>query len=68
LTSISTKLGWIGYGLDLENQGDGVVSTPEPAEYETAYVTAHKAPCRAGAINNDGSLIATGSVDTSIKV
>jgi len=61
-----------GKGLDLEfdtdsrqNQQDLV---PEPALYETAYVTSHKANCRAGAFNHDGSLVATGSLDASIKI
>lgn len=43
-------------------------TAPEPALYETAYVTSHKGPCRAGAFSVDGQLIATGSVDASIKV
>nr|CAD7448412.1 unnamed protein product [Timema bartmani] len=41
---------------------------PEPALYETAYVTSHKGNCRAGAFSQDGQLIATGSVDASIKI
>lgn len=45
-----------------------VSTAPEPAMYETAYVTSHKGPCRAGAFSVDGQLIATGSVDASIKV
>lgn len=44
------------------------VTAPEPALYETAYVTSHKANCRAGAFSFDGQLVATGSVDSSIKV
>jgi cleavage stimulation factor subunit 1 len=43
-------------------------TAPEPALYETAYVTSHKGNCRAGAFSVDGQLIATGSVDASIKV
>jgi len=31
-------------------------------------VTAHKAPCRAAAFDITGSVIATGSVDASIKI
>ncbi|XP_050727777.1 cleavage stimulation factor subunit 1-like isoform X3 [Eriocheir sinensis] len=42
-------------------------SAPEPAMYETAYVTSHKDKCRAAAFSMDGSLVATGSVDASIK-
>lgn len=41
---------------------------PEPATYETAYVTSHKMACRAGAFSACGQLVATGSVDASIKV
>lgn len=53
---------------DLEFETDVVSTAPEPALYETAYVTSHKGPCRAGAFSVDGQLIATGSVDASIKV
>lgn len=31
-------------------------------------MTAHKAPCRAAAFDATGSVIATGSVDASIKI
>ena len=44
------------------------VTAPEPAIYETAYVTSHKGACRSGAFSADGTLVATGSVDASIKV
>jgi hypothetical protein len=53
---------------DLEFESDVDPSAPEPAQYETAYVTSHKSPCRAGAFSIDGQLCATGSVDASIKV
>lgn len=33
-----------------------------------AYVTSHKAACRAGAFSHDGQLVATGSLDASIKI
>ena len=36
--------------------------------FSIAYVTSHKANCRAGAFSMDGSLCATGSVDASIKI
>lgn len=55
-------------GLDLEFETEGSALAPEPAGYETAYVTSHKAACRAGAFSHDGQLIATGSVDASIKI
>ena len=42
--------------------------SPEAALYETCYVTAHKAACRAGVFHPNGQLIATGSEDASIKV
>ncbi len=58
----------LGPGLDLEYETDVQTSAPEPALYETAYVTSHKAQCRSGAFSPDGQLVATGSVDASIKV
>ncbi|XP_043472833.1 cleavage stimulation factor subunit 1 [Leptopilina heterotoma] len=58
----------IGPGLDLEFETEAQVQAPEPAQYETAYVTSHKGNCRAGAFSADGQLIATGSVDASIKI
>jgi cleavage stimulation factor subunit 1 len=54
--------------LDLDFQTESISNAPPPAAYETVYVTAHKGPCRSGAFNSDGTLVATGSVDTSIKV
>ena len=60
-----------GKGLNLEYDTEsrqGEEPAPEPALYETAYVTSHKANCRAGAFSQDGSLVATGSVDASIKI
>lgn len=53
---------------DLEFETDSSAAAPEPAQYETAYVTSHKGNCRAGCFSADGQLIATGSVDASIKV
>ena len=41
-------------GLDLEYETDIPVTAPEPALYETAYVTSHKNFCRAGAFSADG--------------
>lgn len=58
----------LGPGLDLEFETDVQTQAPEPAQYETAYVTSHKGNCRAGAFSTDGQLIATGSVDASIKI
>ncbi|CAB0031431.1 unnamed protein product [Trichogramma brassicae] len=58
----------LGPGLDLEFETEATVQAPEPAQYETAYVTSHKGNCRAGAFSADGQLIATGSVDASIKI
>ena len=57
----------LGPGLDLEFETDVDVIAPEPALYETAYVTSHKGSCRAGAFTTDGLLCATGSMDASIK-
>lgn len=55
-------------GIDLEYETEGATMAPEPASYETAYVTSHKQACRSGAFSHDGQLVATGSVDASIKV
>ncbi len=55
-------------GLDLEVETEPTKTSPEPALYETVYVTSHKGPCRAGAFSHDGKLCATGSVDASIKI
>jgi len=56
------------YIIDLEFETDSNTIAPEPALYETAYVTSHKGNCRAGCFSADGQLIATGSVDASIKI
>lgn len=58
----------VSSGLDLEFQAEGTAIAPEPASYETAYVTSHKHACRSGAFSFDGALVATGSVDASIKI
>lgn len=58
----------VGPGLDLEYESDVRPTAPEPASYETAYVTSHKGHCRAGTFSLDGQLIATGSTDCSIKI
>uniref|UniRef100_A0A182PE04 Cleavage stimulation factor subunit 1 n=1 Tax=Anopheles epiroticus TaxID=199890 RepID=A0A182PE04_9DIPT len=55
-------------GLDLEFETEGSTLAPEPAAYETAYVTSHKQACRAGCFSGDGQLVATGSMDASIKI
>ncbi|KAI0229652.1 Cleavage stimulation factor subunit 1 [Lamellibrachia satsuma] len=57
-----------GAGIDLEFETDVQTISPEAAQYETCYVTAHKGPCRVGAFHNNGQLIATGSEDSSIKI
>ena len=54
--------------IDLDFETESTTNAPPPAEYETLYVTSHKAPCRIGVFSPDGSLVATGSVDTSIKI
>jgi len=58
----------LGAGLDLEYETEMSGTAPEPATYETAYVTSHKGNCRSGAFSADGQLCATGSVDASIKI
>ena len=52
--------------LELDQVG-GVVS-PDPSQYETCYVTAHKGACRASAWTKCGNYCATGSVDSRLKV
>ncbi|XP_068700333.1 cleavage stimulation factor subunit 1-like isoform X2 [Montipora capricornis] len=55
-------------GIDLEYEPEDHGTSPPAAMYETYYVTAHKAPCRTASFSQNGRLIATGSVDASIKV
>jgi len=55
-------------GLDLELDQVGGVVSPDPSQYETCYVTAHKGACRASAWTKCGNYCATGSVDSSIKI
>lgn len=55
-------------GLDFDYQSDSPITSPDAGSYETFYVTAHKAPCRAAAFDAAGSVIATGSADASIKI
>ncbi|KAF5400714.1 Cleavage stimulation factor subunit 1 [Paragonimus heterotremus] len=57
-----------GTGIDLEVESESSTMAPEAALYETCYVTAHKAACRAAAFNGTGQLVATGSHDSSIKI
>ncbi|VDL88695.1 unnamed protein product [Schistocephalus solidus] len=57
-----------GTGIDLEIESESSTMAPEAALYETCYVTAHKAACRAAAFNSTGQLVATGSHDSSIKI
>lgn len=55
-------------GLDFDYESDKIPTTPDASQYETCYVTSHKAPCRAAAFDKMGTVIATGSVDASIKI
>ena len=55
-------------GLDFDYESDKIPTTADASQYETCYVTSHKAPCRAAAFDPTGSVIATGSVDASIKI
>ncbi|CAH8839433.1 unnamed protein product [Trichobilharzia szidati] len=57
-----------GIGIDLEVESESSTMAPEAALYETCYVTAHKAACRAASFNSTGQLVATGSHDSSIKI
>src|SRR5699024_5508419 len=56
--------GAIDLDYETERTGTGMI----PHQYETVYVTSHKGPCRTGAFSPDGALVATGSVDSSIKI
>ena len=44
------------------------VNSPSVVQYESLFITSHKAPVLAGAFSWDGQLAATGSADTTIKV
>ena len=55
-------------GLDFDYESDKIPTTPDASLYETCYVTSHKAPCRTAAFDHQGTVIATGSVDASIKI
>ncbi|CAG2114465.1 unnamed protein product [Medioppia subpectinata] len=57
-----------GSGIDLDFETERTGSSVQTSQYETVYVTSHKGPCRAGAFSPDGQLVATGSVDASIKI
>ncbi|KAK3921200.1 Cleavage stimulation factor subunit 1 [Frankliniella fusca] len=68
LTASISPDSFLGPGLDLEFETEMHTNAPEPAMYETAYVTSHKGPCRAGAFSPDAQMVATGSQDASIKI
>ena len=55
-------------GIDLDFETERIGSAMSPSNYETVYVTSHKGPCRSGCFSQDGQLVATGSVDSSIKI
>ncbi|KAH9528473.1 cleavage stimulation factor, 3' pre-RNA, subunit 1 [Dermatophagoides farinae] len=57
-----------GIDLDFETERQPSASSLAPSSYETIYVTSHKGPCRTGCFNYNGQLLATGSVDASIKI
>lgn len=57
-----------GIDLDFETERFLSSSSLTPSQYETVYVTSHKGPCRAGCFSPNGQLVATGSVDSSIKI
>lgn len=54
--------------IDLEYESDEAVNSPSIAQYESLYITSHKAPTLAGAFSWDGQLAASGSADTTIRV
>lgn len=43
-----------GSGIDLEFETDVKSISPDAAQYETLYVTAHKGPCRTGVFHPRG--------------
>lgn len=45
-----------GTGIDLEFETDVKSISPDAAQYDTLYVTAHKGPCRAGAFHPKGMM------------
>ena len=55
-------------GLDFDFESDKKPADADSCDYETCYVTSHKAPCRAAAFDKQATVIATGSVDASIKI
>ncbi|RWS19963.1 Cleavage stimulation factor subunit 1-like protein, partial [Leptotrombidium deliense] len=63
-------------GIDLDFETESATNAPEPGSYETVQfhqaiqstTIVYTGPCRSGSFNNDGSLVATGSVDASIKI
>ena len=54
--------------IDFDYESDKQPISPDAFQYETCYVTSHKAPCRAAAFDRQGIVIATGSLDASIKI
>ena len=54
--------------MDFDYESDKIPLTPDASQYETCYVTSHKAACRAAAFDRQGTVIATGSSDASIKI
>lgn len=43
-----------GTGIDLEFETDVKSISPDAAQYETLYVTAHKGACRTGVFHSRG--------------
>jgi len=65
---VSTKVAKDIKGLDLESEArDPVQKRPFP-NYTTRFITTHKDGCRVAKFSPDGKLVATGSMDTSIKL
>lgn len=55
-------------GIDLEFETEGTSIAPEPASYETAYVTSHKHGCRSGAFSHDGQLVRKNEFALEIQI
>ncbi|KAH3757717.1 cleavage stimulation factor subunit 1 [Pelomyxa schiedti] len=56
--------------LDLQAEANGtrVVAPAPPSSFVTRFVTTHKNACRVAKFNPQGTLVATGSADTSLKL
>lgn len=54
--------------FDISREDLPGTDNPDPTPYHTKYVTTHKGSVTAAAFSSDGSVVATGSSDNSIKL